>query len=694
MLRLHRMPVAYVGVLVLGATGLAVWTFGTPKPKLVTSSLVSVPDESTEANVPPPPDPVEGQASDGILRTPEGLRRKVVVKTLGERLDAKPGGGAPFGKPLDYFSICFVYGQSQGGTHPAVQVGTRTPPPLGWVPKNALLEWDTRLMARPTSDHERAALEIFQEEECLLNALSGRECPQHPRPAGCPIVGAEPNSQATAAPRAVLGLPILRAKSTVMRDGSRQTLFQVAGLVRETMPPPPPPEPPADLRLALKQVYIAFAIDTTNSMNDAIQAVRQVARELTNDAARRYRGMTLHLALVEYRDRGFDFTARKLTVFTDPAGFEDTLGQLAAAREGDGSIAEAVLDGVELALPPKTGNAADTDRLGWPAGRVGDAATKLLVLIGDAPDHARDATRARALAQRARRARVTIAAIGFENPDLNHGERVRYEEQWRALAEGSFRPDDRGRGPLAPLISRISRIVGDGSTAQAAGAIAANLRALIEERVQNAMRLAKEEQEEAERRLRDYANSRRQTLDRLAPVLLDLHKGEAAPRYRPDPRFEDQKAPSVRIGWIAERMRQRPVVTVEILMTKAELKVLIDELTAFQQAAQSAHNLDELRRLGTAAAAGETAFLATDRGERTFADHLERQGFPPARTNSLLRRKQGDLTHADDNYRAALDARIRQSIARLVERLNDPDWDDPLRTVDGMALVSYELIDF
>ena len=34
------------------------------------------------------------------------------------------------------------------------------------------------------------------------------------------------------------------------------------------------------------------------------------------------------------------------------------------------------------------------------------------------------------------------------------------------------------------------------------------------------------------------------------------------------------------------------------------------------------------------------------------------------------------------------------SIAQLIRRRNAPDWDDPRRTVDGMALVPYEAIDF
>jgi hypothetical protein len=131
-------------------------------------------------------------------------------------------------------------------------------------------------------------------------------------------------------------------------------------------------------------------------------------------------------------------------------------------------------------------------------------------------------------------------------------------------------------------------------------------------------------------------------------------------------------------------------------MSRAELGVLIDELTQLQQASQgTTRDLSDLLRIGTAAASGETGFLAADRGSQTFADHLRRrQGLPPARPDSLLRRTQSDLLQADDLYRSALDARLGSSLAELIRRRNASDWDDPRRTIDGMAPVPYALIDF
>jgi len=119
-------------------------------------------------------------------------------------------------------------------------------------------------------------------------------------------------------------------------------------------------------------------------------------------------------------------------------------------------------------------------------------------------------------------------------------------------------------------------------------------------------------------------------------------------------------------------------------------------LTQLQQAASgTARDLSELLQIGTAAAAGETLVPRRGPGNRTFADHLRRrQGLPPARADSLLRRSQSDILRSDDLTLAALDEKLRASLARLTARLLDPDWQDPRRTIDGMALVPFEAIDF
>jgi hypothetical protein len=442
-------------------------------------------------------------------------------------------------------------------------------------------------------------------------------------------------------------------------------------------------------------VYIAFVIDTTASMQATIDAARRLAATLVAETARHDREIHLQLAVVEYRDTSpaFGFTTRVVTPFNDPGGFRTALDRIAAAKRGDGTIDEAVLEGIAAALPASAGESRTAmEHLSWPRGRSGELATKMIVLLGDAPDHARDLARAAALAAQARRAGITIATVALDRPGiLSRDELARYRAQWSTLAEGSFHPLDKASHftrPVAPAILSLDQ----------AGRLESLLQALIDDRIAHARNLAALAAAEAEGRLADYVNGQGLTLDQVAPVLVDLHRGEvaAAAAPRPDPRFKGRKAPSVRRGWIAERRDGMPLVTVEVLLARDELRTLIDELTQLQQAAQgTASELADLLRIGNAAASGETAFLAADRGAQTFDDHLRRrQGLPPARPDSLLHRTQTELLQADDLYRSALDARLGTSLAALIRRYNAPDWSDPLRTIDGMALIPYDLIDF
>ena len=683
---LYRMPAFYLAAALLasavGVAGLV--TGGAPGSRAAPTGAAPPLTVAAPAK-PKAAEEISEPADDGILRTADGLRRKVVVKDLDLTCREEPGPGLPVGKPLDYFAIRYVYAEAPGW----IKVGSPGGTPDGWVPAGSVLEWDTRLMARPTRRAGRPPLVIYREESCLLDALAGRKCPKHPD--RCPTEGEEVQADRGKRPEAALGMPILRSKTIPEPEGPPRTVFEVASLVRDRAPPERPREPTPDLRPGLRQVYIALAIDTTASMQSTIVAARRAAEALVADASRRHAGVTLHLALVAYRDVDplYGYVARLVTDFTDPPGFRAALDRIEAATSADGSVDEAVLDGVAVALPAVPGTPVGELHPEWPAGRRGELATKMLVLIGDAPDHARDLRRARELAARAGRAGITIAAVSIDRPgSLSRDEAARYRAQWRTLAEGSHRPRSQAAGfrPMAPVELNLGQ----------AGQLAGRLQDLIADRSEHARELVALARAEAEGRIKDYVDARGLTLDAVAPVLVDLHRGESHPEARPDPRRGDRKAPSVRRGWIAERIGKAPLVTVETLMTRAELDGLISELTQLQQATRGAsRDLADLLQIGTAAAAGESSFLAADRGTRTFADHLHRRaGLPPARPDGLLGRSQSDLLRADDLDRTALDARLRAAIARLVRRRGEPDWDDPKRTVDGMALVPYEAIDF
>ncbi|WP_435006836.1 vWA domain-containing protein [Tundrisphaera lichenicola] len=684
---LHRMPVFYLLLLVgLGlSTLIGRGTKLPPEPDDRTESprlFDRTKDLAEEEPIGPP---------DGILRTVDGLRRKVLVKNLSVVCRSEPVGGKPVGPPLDYFAIQFVYGVDPLDPPTYYQVGPKEGPPQGWVPASEVLEWDTRLLARPTPREGRPALVLYRDESCLVERIESAKCSRHAD--RCPTEGEEPEEPSRIAPGGTavegptLGFPILKTRSV----GGR-TIHEVASLVKDQAKEPiRPTEPPPDLRPYLKVVDIAFVMDTTASMKATIDDARRLAADLVATASKRYDDVSLRFALVEYRDeaRHYGFKARRVTSFTSPSGFLAALERIQAASHGDGTVDETVFDGLELALPAVPGEPASR-HVEWPTGRAGELATKLIVVIGDAPDHDRGLDRVRSLAARARSSGITIATVGIDRPgSLSRDERARYSDQWRLMAEESYRPlsaESKYERPVMPLTATVDE----------GGKLAERLQSLIDDRVEHARTIAALATAEAEGRLGEYVNSKGLSLDRVAPVLVDLHRGDAARVARPDPRSDGRKAPSVRRGWIAERLESDQMIEIEILMTAGELKSLIDELTQFQQAASgTARDLSELLEIGTAAASGETSFLAVDRGHRTFAEHLRRrQGLPPARPESLLRRSQADLLQSDDLTLAALDKKLRESLARLSTRLLDTDWQDPQKTIDGMALVPFEAIDF
>lgn len=687
---LHRMPIAYLALLIAAAAfgltrlktgGLSEDQTTAPRPVATGEPREASPSIPSAAMV----TETGTEAPDPILRTAEGLRRKVLIKDLGVVARSAPVGGVPVGEPQDYFSIHYVLSDPPPGGG-WIEIGDRDGHSLGWLPADAVLEWDTRLMARPAPRNGRPPLVLYREARCLLEALGGRTCPEHHE--NCPIEGEEPADSGS--DPSALGMPILTTRSILLPDGTERTIFEVASLVRDRVPIAVPEEPPPDLVPWLKQVDVAFVIDTTASMQAAIDGVRRLAETLIADASQRYRDVTLRFALIEYRDAtpAFAYAVRRVTDFTDPRSFRQALEAIAASERGDGSIDETVLDGVEVALPDHRGR----ERLRWPVGRAGDLATKLIVLIGDSPDHDRKLTRARLLAERARAAKVTIASVAIDRDGFLQGdEQTRYRDQWEALAQESYRPPSKASGfaePIAPLTVNL----GEG-----AGAIVKQLGALLDDRVKQARELAALAAAEAEGRLLQYTDSRGLTMEQIAPVLADLHRGEEEPRARRDPRLEGHVAPSVRRGWIAKQQAGRPLVEVEILLSREELDAIIRELTQLQRAVQgNARDLRDLLRIGTAAATGEVTFLGRDRGEETLAEYLRRRrGLPPARPGSLLRRSQSDLLQVDNLFRAAIVRRLQASIAQLVEWRNAPVWTDPRRTTpDRMAPVPYAALDF
>ena len=392
-----RMPIVYLLAAMIAVAAVATFWIGKRRSntqqissKQIQSSDQTQESKSSSITQSSDPFPVIVKGSDGILRTKEGLRRKVLVTTLGLVPLSAAEGGKPVGEPLDYASIAFVFGETNVADPPLFQVGPREGPPLGWVPSTAVVEWETRLMARP-APRETTAARLVSRGSMFRAVLSDQACSKHaPKP--CPIEGEEPPG-ANGFGTTILGLPILRTAAVAPPNQASTNLFEVAALVSDRTPLILPKILPEDLKEAVRHVHVLFAIDTTASMRDSLDSTIKFVMLTIESFKNLYGNNIFRFGLVEYRDRSpaFSYVTRVDAILGDSSEFSGKLGALVAADRGDDSIDEAVFDGIELALPVESGN----DRLGWSSGRLGEVSTKLLVLIGDAPDHARDLKRAK-----------------------------------------------------------------------------------------------------------------------------------------------------------------------------------------------------------------------------------------------------------------------------------------------------------
>ncbi len=685
---LLRMPVFYLGLVLLTFLGwLVVRDTGVNRIEVEATSdktTTKAPASSSSPEAAEAPPSFVPMADDPILRTPNGLRRKVVVTDLGVRPRSEPVAGVFVGPALDYFGLFFLLSDPPAGSD-RVQIGERDGKPVGWVPATSVLEWDSRLMAVPSSVPNRPRLRLFQESACLLDDLAGRTCSKHGK--NCPISGEEPDGVANGT-TASLGWPILESRSIPEPDGSTRTILKVACLVKDEAPIVEPSKPPPELAPLLKELDLAFVIDTTASMQNTIDAVKILAKDLVDSTRRRYAGMRLRLALVEYRDRStaYAFETRRTIDFSDPGSFEAALSQVSAAEHGDGSVEEAVLSGVRAALPHEAGDDPTRASLSWPEGRAGELATKMIVLLGDAPDHASDPRLAIELAARAKRQRITIASVAIPKPGVLKGAELdHYRELWHTLADQSYRPADPSQGfatAIPPLEWTISDRADEG---------VARLQSLVDDRVAHARALAALAQAEAEGRLQEYTNSQGLRMDQVAPVLADLHRGEAQPGPRRDRRLEGKVAPDVRVGWIAETQHGQNLVNLAVLMSRTELDAVIGQLIQVQQGLESQQStVADLLRVETDALAGEGQDHPTNASNESLGIELTRRaGLPPPPDGSLLRRSRRELMQADDLFRASLGRRLQSAIDALLQHRSDAIWSDPQGLNKAMKLIPY-----
>ncbi len=150
--------------------------------------------------------------------------------------------------------------------------------------------------------------------------------------------------------------------------------------------------------IAKRQVDLAFVLDTTGSMAEEIEAVKQTIKAVSDQMPAQ---VDVRIGLVEYKDRSDCLLTRTFPFSSDLRGFANSVRNISAS--GGGDMPEDMHKGLDAAL----------DKLSWRG-----EATRMVVVIADAPpqfyaqsnDYANSAKRAAARGIKL----YTVAASGMD----------------------------------------------------------------------------------------------------------------------------------------------------------------------------------------------------------------------------------------------------------------------------------------
>jgi hypothetical protein len=179
----------------------------------------------------------------------------------------------------------------------------------------------------------------------------------------------------------------------------------------------------------LPAVDIAFVVDATGSMGDEIEFLKLELEDLIRHTASRYSNTELRVGSVFYRDRGDAYLTRVLPFTDDPLKAANFVKLQEAGGGGD------TPEAVDAAL------GAAIDSLAW----RGEARTRLLFLILDAPPHDQYKSEIRRLAALAAAKGIRIIPIVCSGADKS----TEYLMRALALATNgtyTFLTDDSGIG--------------------------------------------------------------------------------------------------------------------------------------------------------------------------------------------------------------------------------------------------------
>jgi Mg-chelatase subunit ChlD len=125
-------------------------------------------------------------------------------------------------------------------------------------------------------------------------------------------------------------------------------------------------------RVQVPRIDVVFAIDTTGSMSDEIQTVKEKIKNMARDIKSGRPSPDVRFGLVAFRDRGDDYVVKSFPFTRDIQGFSSLVNALNA--DGGGDTPESVNEALDVAV----------NKMNWERGQ---GTQKLVFLIGDAGPH-------------------------------------------------------------------------------------------------------------------------------------------------------------------------------------------------------------------------------------------------------------------------------------------------------------------
>jgi len=315
--------------------------------------------------------PLWAQARTPLLIEGKKTLYQRVLTRPGAALAAKPGEAG--GKPIEPFTVYFVYERSEPGGKPWLLVGAGSDGKTqGYLAEADTVPWRHMITLSFASPTTRERVLFFRDRNGLTDFMNGAD------PAGettrllkeiaakgtlgpsNAVIAAEPDKFVDLQKSFYL-LPVLESASTLLKSGHRARTVKVASITRD---PPAAPAiaasagPAQDAGIANFNSAVVFVIDATSSMQPYIDRTRQAMEEVLRQADAAKVGDRIRFGLVAFQDdpaktKGVEYLSK---IFADPnqtttkEQFLAAMASLKATPNSTRAFAEDAYAAVDVAL--------------------------------------------------------------------------------------------------------------------------------------------------------------------------------------------------------------------------------------------------------------------------------------------------------------------------------------------------------